>query len=84
MKRRPQKTKKCPVDADWLVSHGWRWDTMSFTASIPFKGVYVMRNSAATWIRSEGRFTIHIKHVETVGDAIRLHETLGIDLVGEG
>tara|TARA_R110000824_G_scaffold526_3_gene3336 strand:+ start:6243 stop:6500 length:258 start_codon:yes stop_codon:yes gene_type:complete len=80
MRRTPQKTKHCPVDADWFFANGWRWDALSFTASIEFSDTRVLRSPAATWIRILGVAKLPIKHIETVGDALQLCEVLGIEL----
>lgn len=79
MKRTPQKTKHCPVDAEWFVAQGWRYDAMSFTAYLEFRpGTLILRTPASTLLRITGHSSIHIPHLETVGDTQRLCETLGL------
>jgi len=81
MKRVPQKTKKCPVDVDYFEKMGWNYDTMSFAASINLRPqVFIIRNPNATWISVRGVGNIHIQHIETCGDLVRLHEVMGIEI----
>lgn len=76
-----EQSSRCnaePLDVNYMISKGWRYDTISLTAYTFLEDGFSIYRSPIDTMLHRGPLRVQIKHLETRGDFDKLCEVLGV------